>query len=218
VWFGPYAAHAAALEGLLQPYQPPNLPDQAMHDPGWRWVAVDHQPFTVTSRIQLSAFDDLAQVPRISMPDPERSEVGMQCALAVLDRFRQMTGDVEQGWTWWQRRVQAGVLVTEDDAGALAALERQQVSHALTLQPVGTPLAGLPPVPHAISVSASARDADAARLVVNWLVGAAPVASSGLRALLNAAPSLDVDWATRQYVAVRQRWARSGFGPNTSSP
>src|SRR5262249_33035157 len=32
LWFGPYAAHAAAVEGLLQPYQPANLPRRAMHD------------------------------------------------------------------------------------------------------------------------------------------------------------------------------------------
>ena len=48
-------------------------------------------------------------------------------------------------------------------------------------------------------------------------VGARVVVPLGSRLVtgivVDAAPPLDVDWATRQYAAVRRRWSQFGFGP-----
>ncbi len=223
LWFGPYAAHAAAQAELLQPYQPRSLPARAQHDAGWRWVAVEFQPFHVTGEPPVATLDDLAKIPRLAVADPERSEVGLAAVLAVLDRARQLQGDELAGWTWWQRRVQSGVLLADDDASALVSQSEGGASHALTQQVGASRLAGLAPLPHAIGLATNARNVDAARQVLDWLVGReAPAPSglsawqadaNGLAALLDAAPPLDVEWATGQYTAVRRRWAEAGFGP-----
>ena len=41
LWFGPFAAQAAALDGLLQPHQPTSVADGVVHDPEWRWTALE---------------------------------------------------------------------------------------------------------------------------------------------------------------------------------
>src|SRR5215472_18441293 len=41
-WFGSFWARAAALDGLLQTYQPSTLPAGAAHDPDWKWTALDY--------------------------------------------------------------------------------------------------------------------------------------------------------------------------------
>jgi ABC-type Fe3+ transport system substrate-binding protein len=222
VWWGPFAAHAAALTDLLQPHQPAALPQRAVHDGNWRWVAVDFQWFSVVGSPAVSTLQDLQAAARVSMADPERSEIGMAALLAVLDQARQAQNDVEQGWSWWQRRVLAGATLTEDDATALDAQRQTRVSHALTLGQGGAPLKGLAPLPHAIGLASGSRNVDDARRLLDWLVGpqaSAPLSawqadSNGVAAALDAAPPLDVDWATRQYASVRARWAKAGFGPS----
>jgi hypothetical protein len=87
---------------------------------------------------------------------------------------------------------------------------------------------GLAPVPHALSISSTARDVDAARRVLDWLASedAAPLlrlsawqaATNGLAAVLASAPPLDVDVAARQYTAVRTRWAAGAAGPTLLGP
>jgi hypothetical protein len=223
LWFGPYAAHAAALEGLLQPYQPANLPRREMHDASWRWVAVEFQPFHVTGDPLPATLQDLATVRRLALADPERSEVGLAVVLAVLDGARQTQGDIEPGWLWWQHRMQSGAFLADDDGQALDTQRDTGASHALTLGQGAAPVSGLAPLPHAIALSSTARNSDGARQLFDWLVGPDAVAPEGLSAwqaetnglaqLLDAAPPLDVDWATRQYSAVRRRWAESHFGP-----
>src|SRR6266850_584672 len=42
LWFGPFAAQAAALDGLLQPHQPTSVADGVVHDPEWRWTALEY--------------------------------------------------------------------------------------------------------------------------------------------------------------------------------
>jgi ABC-type Fe3+ transport system substrate-binding protein len=228
VWFGPYAAHTAAQAGLLQAYQPAALPERVAHEAEWRWVAVNFQPFRVDGAPAVSGFDDLAAAPRLALPDPERSEVGMAIVLAVLDRARQSTGDVEQGWAWWQQRAQGGMVLTEDELGAQRARAEGEATHALTLQAGSAAVDGLAPLPHVVSLAANAREVDAARRLVDWLVSkdASPLSGSlsawqtsanGLQRLLDAAPALDVDWATRQYATARRRWAQSGFGPTVTA-
>jgi hypothetical protein len=228
LWSGPYAAQSAALGELLRAHQPAALPDGTVHNSDWRWLAVDFQPFTVSGSPQVSAFQDVAAAPRLAVADPERSEIGLWCVLAVLERARLSEGDAELGWAWWQRRVQAGITLTDDEANAQAALSDRRVTHALTLHDAGEPLLGLAPVPHAMSISASARELDGARRVLDWLASAESAslmrfsawqaASNGLQAVLSSAPPLDVEFATRQYTAVRQRWAASGFGLTLKGP
>jgi len=43
LWNGPLAAQAAAQAGLLQPYQPPKVPDGAPHHPAWLWTTLDER-------------------------------------------------------------------------------------------------------------------------------------------------------------------------------
>jgi ABC-type Fe3+ transport system substrate-binding protein len=211
MWFGPYAAHSAALDGLLQPYQPQSLPREAVHDPEWRWLAVDFQGFSISGGPAGTTLQDLATAPRLAMADPERSEVGMAAVLAVLDRARQVDGDPEPGWAWWQRRAQSGVLLYEEDGDALEAQRAGRASHALTIDAGDAPLGGLPLLPHAMALPTAARNVDAARAILDWVAGQAQPAA--IQPLLDSAPHLDVDWATREYNAVRRRWAQSGFGP-----
>jgi ABC-type Fe3+ transport system substrate-binding protein len=224
IWFGPFAAGAAAIDGLLQPYQPPSVADALVHDPDWRWTTLDYAsvgmvgPPGVVLNVQ-----DLAAVGRLAFADPERSEVGLSILLTMLDRARQVESDVERGWSWWQQRMRSGVELTEDDASAVAMVGDSGVSHALSLAEAGSPLAGLAPVPHAIGLAAGSRNADAARHLLDWLTGAEAgamlrlspwqAASNSLRTLLSAAPALDVEWARQQYTAARTRWSQSGFTP-----
>jgi ABC-type Fe3+ transport system substrate-binding protein len=224
MWYGPYAAHSATLSGLLAPIEA-QLPPGAAHDPNWTWVGVEFQAFSVSGNPALSSFEQLASVKRLALPDPERSEVGMMALLATLDRTRQSGADVESAWQWWTERVRAGADLLSDESAALSALadSRNPASHALTLQDVGSPLAGLAPVPHALSIPTGGRSPEAAQQLLSWLVSedaARPnalsawlAASNGLQTLLAAAPPLDVDWGTREYAAARARWAQNAFTP-----
>jgi ABC-type Fe3+ transport system substrate-binding protein len=223
LWFGPYAAQAAGLDGLLQPYTPPRLADRAAHDPDWKWTTLDHAPIGVAGSPAVPSWQDLVAVPRLALADPERSEAGMSLLLATLDRARQVDGDVERGWIWWQHRAQTGLLLAEDDATAAALVEAGSASHALTLAGSAARMPGLAPLPHAIGMATSSRNTDAARRLLDWLTSEAAGATlplspwqastNGLAGLLAGAPPLDIDWARQHYTAVRQRWAQSGFGP-----
>jgi hypothetical protein len=72
-------------------------------------------------------------------------------------------------------------------------------------------------------LATNGRNLDGARRLFDWLaspdaagsagLSAWQATTNGLQALQEAAPALDVDWATRQYRAARQRWAGAGFGP-----
>src|SRR5437879_5416822 len=42
LWFGPFAAASAAIDGLLQPYQPPAVAESAVHDAEWRWTTLEY--------------------------------------------------------------------------------------------------------------------------------------------------------------------------------
>jgi ABC-type Fe3+ transport system substrate-binding protein len=227
MWFGPFAARAAAVDGLLQPYRPAQVADGVPHDPNWAWTTLDYAAIGVVGSPGLTSFQDLAAVPRLAVPDPERSEVGMSLLLAVLDRSRQSEGDPERGWAWWQQRARTGLALAEDDAGAVDMIGDGGVSHALSLVETAEPLPGLAPLPHAIGLAATSRNVDGGRALLDWLAGPAAAslvrwspwqaASNGLQALLSAAPPLDVDWARQQYTAARRRWAESGFGPTVRS-
>jgi ABC-type Fe3+ transport system substrate-binding protein len=223
LWFGPYVARAAALGGLLQPYKPPRVADGAARDPDWKWTTLEHTAIGLVGSPAVASWQDLAAVPRLALADPERSEVGMSLLLATLDRVRQLDGDVEAGWSWWQQRAKAGMLLAEDDGATVALVEAGSASHALTLSGSAPSMSGLAPLPHAIGLAASSRNADAARRLLEWLTSEAAgatlrlspwqAATNGLAALLTAAPPLDIDWAREQYTAARKRWAQSGFGP-----
>jgi ABC-type Fe3+ transport system substrate-binding protein len=224
MWFGPFAARAAALDGLLQPYQPTTVLDGLVRDPDWHWTTLDYSSIGVVGPPGIATLQDLAAVSGLALADPERSESGMATLLATLDRARQAESDVERGWAWWQQRMRGGVQLTEDDPGAVTAVGEGGVSHAVTLAEAGSPIVGLAPLPHAIGLAAASRNADAARSLLDWLTGAdagalvrlSPwqTASNGqLPTLLAAAPALDVEWGRQQYTAARNRWAQSGFGP-----
>jgi ABC-type Fe3+ transport system substrate-binding protein len=170
----------------------------------------------------------VAGVPRLAIADPERSEVGLSILLATLDRARQVESDVERGWTWWHQRAALGLVLAEDDAGAAAMVRvNGGASHALTLSPDSTRVVGLAPIPHALALAAASRNLDAARKLLDWLTSEAAgamlqmspwqPATNGLAGLLQAATPLDVDWACQQYMATRQRWAESAFGPMVES-
>ena len=228
MWFGPFAASAAALDGLLQPHQPPRIADAAVHDPEWRWTTLDYSSVGVVGPPGIATLQDVAAVAGLAFADPERSEIGLSILLATLDRARQAESDLERGWTWWQQRMRGGVQLTEDDPGAVALIGEGGVSHALTIAEAGSSLVGLAPLPHAIGLAAGSRNADAARRLLDWLTGEEAGAmlrlspwladSDGrLQTLLAAAPALDVDWGRQQYTAARSRWAQSGFGPTVKS-
>jgi hypothetical protein len=221
LWFGPYAAQFAAGADVLEAHQPAELPPPSVRHPGRLWSAVEFQPFRAFGDPALS---DLAGASRLGVPDPERSEAGTMLLLATLDRARQTSGNVEEAWTAWQQRARAGMRVVEDEAAALAAVRAGRATYAATLENEGTPLIGLAPVAHAVSLAANAPNEADGRRLIDWLLGPAAAASStrlsgwsadtnGLGALLASTPPLDVEWATGQYNAVRRRWAESGFGP-----
>jgi ABC-type Fe3+ transport system substrate-binding protein len=224
MWFGPFAARAAAVDGLLQPYQPATAAEAVVHDPEWRWTTLDYSSVGVVGPPGMVSLQDLAAVTGLALADPERAESGMGTLLVMLDRARQVESDVERGWAWWQQRMRGGVQLTEDDAGAVASVGEGGISHALTLAEAGSPIVGLAPLPHAIGLAAASRNADAARRLLDWLTGpeaGALVRFSGwqtannglLRQLLAAAPPLDIEWGRQHYTAARNRWAQSGFGP-----
>jgi ABC-type Fe3+ transport system substrate-binding protein len=218
-WFGPFAARAAALDGLLQSYQPSRVADAAQHDPDWKWTSTHSAAIGVIG-VGASRWEDLATVSKLAIADPERSEVGLITVLASLDRARQVEGDAERGWSWWQQRVAHGVVLTEDDADALAHVQAGTATHALTLSSAGAPVAGLARVPHAIGIAATSKNVDAAKLLLDWLVSEATadaLPGSPWRLANSAGPLLDVDWGRQQYATVRQRWASSGFGPTPQS-
>jgi ABC-type Fe3+ transport system substrate-binding protein len=222
IWTGPFAAHAAARASLLQPYQPARTADSAAHDAEWRWMTLDYFVFGVDGLPAVSTFDDLGGVASLGLADPERSETGTMLLLASLDRARQVQGDVEQGWAWWERRARAGIRLFEDEAGARAAVGGGP-SHAIGTSDRAPGLLGLAPVPNALALASNARNVGAARRILDWLCGedAAALVSlspwqasaNGLQNALQAAPALDVEWGTQQYSAARRRWADSGFGP-----
>ena len=224
LWFGPFAARAAGLDNLLQPYQPAQAPDGIVHDPDWKWTTLDYSTIGVGGAAPVASWNELAGVPRLAVADPERSEVGLTVLLASLDRARQMESDAERGWAWWVERARAGLSLAENDAGALSMVNEGKASHVVTLATAAATLSGLAPIPNAIGLAAASRNVDAARRVLDWLTSeaAAPylslspwqAASNGLSALLQAAPALDVEWARQQYTATRRRWSQSGFGPN----
>jgi ABC-type Fe3+ transport system substrate-binding protein len=220
---GPYLAQAVAEQGGLDRFQPPEVADSAPHHPEWRWTALDASAWHVSPPVP--RLEDLLDIPRLALPDPARSELGVMAVLATLDRARQVEGDAERGWAWWERRVRSGVALTEDQAG----LGDGQASHTLGLGLLdgGGPLPGLAPVPHAVGLLAGARNADAAHALLSWLVSpdAAEVvsgaggltwwqpAASGLTTLVQSAPPLDVGWTLQQYRATRDRWLQQGFSP-----
>jgi ABC-type Fe3+ transport system substrate-binding protein len=227
MWFGPFAASAAAIDGLLQPYQPARVADGVPHDADWKWTTLDYSSIGFVGSPPVSSWTDLASVPRLVVADPERSEVGLSILLSTLDRARQVDSDVERSWSWWQQRAEAGLVLTEDDASASALVGSGGASHALTLSPDAPPLPGLAPIPHAIAVAGGSRNLDATHQLMDWLTSEAAGAllklspwlasSNGLSALLHSAPALDIDWARQQYTPTRQRWAQSGFGPTFTS-
>jgi ABC-type Fe3+ transport system substrate-binding protein len=222
IWHGAFAAHAAARAGLLQGYQPARVADGIAHDGQWRWTALDYSIFGVTGAPAVSAVDELGGAPLLGLADPERSENGTMLLLATLDRARQMQGDAEQAWAWWQQRAARGIRLFEDEAAARSAVGTGP-THAIGSVERGPGVLGLAPMPNAIGLASNARNPAAARRLLDWLAGEQagvllPLshwqgAASGLHTALTAAPTLDVDWATQQYSAARQRWAQSGFGP-----
>src|SRR5947207_9350072 len=223
IWFGPFAARAAAIDNLLQAYQPSRTAAGVARDPDWKWTALDYSAIAVIGTPQVSTWQDVGAVPRLAIADPERSEIGLSILLVSLDRARQADGDVERGWAWWQERARAGLALTENDAGATSLVQVGSASHTLTLSPGAPPLGGLAPIPHAIGLATSSRNIHPARRVLDWMVSEAAAASlslspwqaptNSLGGLWQGAPPLDVDWARQQYSASRGRWAQSAFAP-----
>jgi ABC-type Fe3+ transport system substrate-binding protein len=223
LWFGPFAAQSAALDGLLQPYQPASVAPAAAHDANWRWTTLDYVPIGIVGPTGANSLQDLASAPALAVADPERSELGLSILLATLDRARQVEGDVEHGWTWWQQRAQRGLVLVEHDPGAVATVGEGGASHALTLAETSVPLPGLAPIPNAVGLAANARNPEAAKHLLDWLTSDAAgdtltrspwrAAANGLQALQAAAPPLDIDWCRQQYTATRRRWSESAFTP-----
>jgi ABC-type Fe3+ transport system substrate-binding protein len=222
-WSGPFAAQSATLDGLLQPYQPPSVAVTVPHEASWRWTTLDFSAVGAFGSSIVSSLQEVAAVPTLAMADPERSEIGLSIVLAVLDRARQVDGDVERGWDWWLQRRPDGLVLVETDDETVARVAEKAATHGLTLADAGVSLPGLAPLPNAISLAASSRNLDAARRLLDWLTSEAAGAHlrlspwqaqrNGLEALLAAAPTLDIEWARQQYAATRQRWAHSAFGP-----
>jgi ABC-type Fe3+ transport system substrate-binding protein len=220
LWFGAYAAQAAASDGLLLAHQPARVAEAAAHHPDWLWTTLDYSSIGVTGSVPVAGMDDLAAVPRLAVADPERSEAGLNILLATLDRARQVDSDPERGWAWWLQRAAKGLAVTEDEVDAVGMVAAGEASHALSMRETSVPLGGLPLIPHAVGLAAGSRNVDAARRLLDWLTGGGAAASMRLspwqattQSLLSAAPLLDVEWGWGQYTRVRRRWAQSGFGP-----
>jgi hypothetical protein len=224
LWFGPFAAQAAALDGLLRRHEPARVANAAAHEPDWRWTTLDYLSINVVGTPVVNGVQDLAALPRLAIADPERSEAGLAIVLATLDRARQVEADVDRGWSFWRQRARAGLALAENEASAIAMVDDGLASHALTLVVgSGSPILGLAPVPNAIGLAAGSLNLGSARRLLDWLVGESAAsalrlspwqaASNGLQVLLSSAPSLDVEWCRQQYAPTRRRWAQSGFGP-----
>jgi hypothetical protein len=182
-WFGPFAARAALSDGLVQSAS-----------------ALEYSQVGLMGASSVSAWSDLAGVARLALTDPERSEVGMAILLASLDRARQVEGDVEHGWAQWQ---QTRLMLVESEAEVASLVASGAVSDGLTLSG-GVPVPDLAALPHHAAIAANSRNIDAARRLLEWLVA---------QASAPAAPALDLDWCTQNYVVARQRWAQSRFAP-----
>jgi ABC-type Fe3+ transport system substrate-binding protein len=224
LWFGAYAAQAAAADGLLQPYQPARVASAAPHQQNWLWTTLDFSSIGVTGSFPVASMEELATVPRLAIADPERSEAGLSIVLAMLDRARQVDSDLEHGWAWWQQRAAKGLAMAEEEADAVGMVTAGEASHALSLSETAAPLGGLPVIPNAVGLAAGSRNVDAARRLLDWLTGEAAAAAVRLspwqattQSLLTAAPPLDLEWGRQQYTPVRRRWAQSGFGTRITS-
>lgn len=223
VWSGPFAAAAAAADGLLQAYQPRRVADGAPHDQGWRWTTLDFSVVGTSGSPPPLTIDDVAGAPKIAMADPERVETGLTAVLAVLDRARQVQGDLENGWHWWAARAARGLAVTSDDTMAMSEVGQHGTTLALVVSESAMPVIGLAPIPHALAITATTRNLDAARALVDWLASerAAPhvrlspwtIGNGPLADVVSAAPALDVEWARQSYSPSRQRWGQSAFTP-----
>jgi ABC-type Fe3+ transport system substrate-binding protein len=221
LWFGAYAAQAAASDSLLQAHQPARVAEAAVHHPNWLWSTLDYSAVGVTSAPSVAGLDDLLAVPRLAIADPERSEAGLSILLATLDRARQVDADAERGWAWWQQRAAKGLAMAEAEAEAVGMVATGEASHAVSLSQTAAAVGGLPLLPHAMGLAAGSRNVDAARRLLDWLAGDSAAASLRLspwqaatQALVAAAPQLDVEWGRQQYTPARRRWAQSGFGPS----
>src|ERR1700680_912252 len=62
LWFGPFAAAAAASDGLLQPYRPARGAEGAVHDPEWRWTSLDSSSVGIVGPPGIASLQDLATV------------------------------------------------------------------------------------------------------------------------------------------------------------
>src|SRR5438874_13523364 len=71
MWFGPYAAGAAALDGLLQPYQPAGAAEGVLHDPDWRWTTLDYSSIGVVGPPGIASLQDVATIGGLAVADPE---------------------------------------------------------------------------------------------------------------------------------------------------
>jgi hypothetical protein len=200
--FGPYLLQAAALEGLLEPYRPRGVTDTTVHHTRWLWTGLESAAWWVAPGVP--NLQELGGARRLALPDPARSEVGIMAVLATLDYARRVEGDPDGAWSWWQRRIASGVVLTEDAATPAAG-----ASHVLRLGPLegGAPLTELAAMPHPVALLAGARNADAARALIDQLIGAAPTPT--------ATEYTDVEWTLGQYRAVRERWLSSGWSPST---
>src|ERR1051326_6514171 len=67
LWFGPFAAQAAAQDGLLQPYQPKHLADRVVHDAGWRWTTLDYLSIGVVGHATTGGLQGLSGVPTLAI-------------------------------------------------------------------------------------------------------------------------------------------------------
>src|SRR5438445_6967563 len=59
LWFGAYAAQAAANDGLLQAHQPARVAEAAAHHPSWLWTTLDYSAIGVTGAPSVASMDDL---------------------------------------------------------------------------------------------------------------------------------------------------------------
>jgi hypothetical protein len=70
LWFGSFAAQSAALDGLLQPYQPASVAAVAVHDSNWRWTTLDYHLIGSVGSTSVNSLQDLAGVPGLAIADP----------------------------------------------------------------------------------------------------------------------------------------------------
>src|ERR1700716_2017547 len=72
MWFGPFAAAAAAADNLLQVHLPSNGAEGFVHDPNWRWTSLDYLKVGTVGSTPVNSLQDLASIPSLAMADPER--------------------------------------------------------------------------------------------------------------------------------------------------